>query len=244
MASSLGKVLVEKGHHPLGVYSRNPISGSKLAEELQTAMLTDFASVKEPDLVFLCVADSQIKSVAQSLPNWENAIICHCSGATDLSEISAIVNKAGVFYPMQSFIKEKKTHWNEVPILIEGSNNEIVSHLIEVANSLSARVSECNSRKRLQYHLAAVIINNFTNHLIALSQEFCNKNNLDFSNLNPLLNETLKRAQSGNAKEMQTGPAIRNDQNSLKKHLQLLSEYPELSEVYLTLTKSIQKMGK
>ena len=83
------------------------------------------------------------------------------------------------------------------------------------------------------------LVSNFTNHLYAVTDEFCQKENLDFNLLFPLIKETAERIKDFSPKDVQTGPAIRNDVFTLDKHLRLLSAHPKLKYLYLKLTDSI-----
>jgi len=243
LAFSLGKALVEVGHKPLGVVSTNKVSGKELANILNTNFYDVFPSEHTPDFVFLCVPDNQVAKVSDNLRN-VNSIVCHCSGATDLKIVEEVCSKAGVFYPFQSFTKHATYHWKEIPILIEATSKEVFSRIEELAKSISIQVNPCDSSQRSYYHLAAVFANNFTNHLIALAQEICLQKGLDSKLLLPLLHITFENAVQQNSKSLQTGPAIRKDELTLAKHLELLKDNKELKEVYELLSKSIQRFSK
>ena len=113
--------------------------------------------------------------------------------------------------------------------------------LFEIAEQLSEKVYLINDAQRAKLHVAAVFVNNFTNNLFTLGEQITQKENLSFEILKPLIQETVEKIQTHSPLEMQTGPAIRNDQNTIDRHLKYLQkEFPELVEVYLTMTKSIQ----
>jgi hypothetical protein len=57
--------------------------------------------------------------------------------------------------------------------------------------------------------------------------------------LQPIIEETAMRLRSNFAVNLQTGPAIRNDQSTLDKHIQVLSNHPELKSVYLSFTERL-----
>lgn len=86
-----------------------------------------------------------------------------------------------------------------------------------------------------------MVVSNFSNHLFALAEQFCKKENIDFKLLEPLIFETANRLSIYSPNEVQTGPAIRNDVFTLDKHIQLLRNHPRLKYMYLKLTESIMK---
>lgn len=102
------------------------------------------------------------------------------------------------------------------------------------------KVVEISSEDRRKLHLAAVFINNFTNHLYHISEEIVTENNLDFDLLKPLIMETAIKVNILSPSEAQTGPAKRNDKKKIEKHLDLLNN-DQYREIYKIITKSIQQ---
>ena len=81
-------------------------------------------------------------------------------------------------------------------------------------------------------HLAAVFVNNFTNHMLVQGREIALKAGFSFEILSPLIQETIAKALELGPENSQTGPAVRNDKNTIEKHLELLSFSPELPRIY------------
>lgn len=80
-----------------------------------------------------------------------------------------------------------------------------------------------------------------------MAQHWCRQNGLDFKLLLPLIKETsdrveeeLRKNEHFDLKKLQTGPAIRSDKATIEKHLGLLKESEQLSELYKMFTKQIQ----
>ena len=87
---------------------------------------------------------------------------------------------------------------------------------------------------------AAVLINNFTNHLFLEAAEICKNNSLPFELLKPIIKETFEKLEILSPKNAQTGPAIRRDKKTINKHLKLI-ESPDLKSIYKVFTLAIQK---
>jgi predicted short-subunit dehydrogenase-like oxidoreductase (DUF2520 family) len=151
-----------------------------------------------------------------------------------------ITSTYGVLYPLQSLSKFAD-HIPEIPFLVDGNNQENLHRVLGFAKTLSDKVIEANDTERLNYHVAAVFVSNFTNHLYALAELFCEKERIDFKTLYPLIDETTLRAKSISPFLSQTGPAIRDDIYTLNRHLQALGANPELKYIYLKLSESIIK---
>ena len=188
------------------------------------------------DLILIAVSDQNILEVGQRLANF-SGIVAHCSGATPLLDFNG---KGGVFYPLQSFSKSVIRSFKEIPLFIEGVNEETSKHLYLFAQRLSNQVKHLSSEKRQKLHLAAVMSQNFSNHLIALTQAYLEKEAISFQDLIPLLKEGLGNALHQNAREIQSGPARRKDIKTLDAHISLLKEEKRLLPLYEQLSESIK----
>ena len=191
------------------------------------------------DFIIIAVNDDSIADVAKEL-NPEDGILMHTSGSTDVEVLcSSGNNDCGVFYPLQSFQKDLPLNYKEIPVFIESMNPENLDKIKELAKAFSGDAVVMDSAQRKRLHLAAVIVNNFANHLYRLSQDYLNLHKLTFHHLLPLIKETATRLEKSNASEMQTGPARRNDTAVMDDHLKMLDEYPEIREIYSMMSESI-----
>jgi len=146
----------------------------------------------------------------------------------------------GVFYPLQSLRKEDKD-LPDAPIFIDGSDDLTKGKLEALANSISPQhVSQASDDKRLKIHVAAVFVNNFTNHLYALAEQYCKREGIDFKELFPLIAETASRINDLSPSQSQTGPAARHDEETIHKHIALLSSHPAMKKIYESMTASIE----
>ncbi len=205
-------------------------------DALYQSSVHDIEELFHCDLILIAVSDQNIIEVGQLLTNY-SGIVAHCSGATPLHHFNG---KEGVFYPLQSFSKSVIRSFKEIPLLIEGSNEETTKQLYSLAQRLSNQVQHLSSEKRQKLHLAAVMSQNFSNHLIALIQTYLEKEAISFQALIPLLEEGLGQAIHQNAKEIQSGPARRKDTKTLETHLSLLKEEKRLLPLYEQLSESIK----
>ena len=238
VATVLGRLIKKAGHEILQVVSRDASHAKALATELQTAY-ADYAGVidKNTDLYLIAVKDSALYELNKVF-NAGNKLVVHTAGSISKDVLAAISHNYGVLYPLQSLRKEMDTVAG-IPILIDGNTSETIALIEDFARSFSCSVSIAGDEERLKLHVAAVIVSNFTNHLYAFAEEFCEKEKVDFKMLVPLIRETAERIAGNSPATVQTGPALRNDIFTLDKHLRLLNAYPKLKYVYLKLTESI-----
>lgn len=187
------------------------------------------------DICIVAVSDDAVKKVAAKLAKTK-ALVVHTAGALSKNVLSPIQRK-GVFYPLQSFLKDTAVSWNEIPICLEADNKSDLRLLHELATYLTAEIHHIDEQQRLKLHTAAVFANNFGNHLLGISQHLVADAKLPSSILKPLVTETFKRSFLNHPFETQTGPAKRNDMTSQKKHLTVLSD--DEAKLYKILSKSI-----
>lgn len=195
---------------------------------------------RSADCYVIAVRDGAIASVAAHLKDVKG-IVVHTSGATPMSVLSVVKSGYGVLYPLQTFSKSKAVDMTHVPLCIEADREETLEKIKIIAQLLSSKVSVVTSQQRSILHVAAVFASNFSNHLYQLSSELLEQHQLNFDLLKPLILETAEKVQSSAPNEAQTGPAIRNDQETIKRHLDLLSGTPGLQKIYQTLSNSIKK---
>ncbi len=201
----------------------------------------DWSTLAEADLYIIAVSDDAISNVSEQIP-YKNKLVVHTSGGISL-EALAPNNRKGVFYPLQTFSKNKVVNFKTIPICIESQNASDFQLLQKVAQSISDSVFAINSEQRKALHVAAVFVSNFSNHMYKIGNDICIENNLPFEILSPLIQETAEKITQLSPNEAQTGPAIRNDKETINAHLTFLSDENQ-KNIYTILTQSIQNNGK
>lgn len=221
------------------VFARQP---NQLTHLLPTAkIVSDYQKIIEADVYIISVSDNAIAEVSFQLP-FENRLVVHTSGSSDLSVLNN-KNRKGVFYPLQTFTKGKKVDFTPIPICLEAENEQDYQLLEQLGNSISKKVFNINSEQRKSLHVAAVFVCNFVNHLYQIGNKICEANQIPFEVLHPLIQETAQKILELTPKEAQTGPALRNDTQTIEKHLDFLSN-ENYKTIYQLLTQSIQNGNK
>ncbi|MGA6136593.1 Rossmann-like and DUF2520 domain-containing protein [Acinetobacter dispersus] len=244
VATHLAKVL-QLQHQIVQIYSRDLQHAQTLADQVNSQAITEVEQLDpQTDLVIIAVSDQAISSVIQAITQYlPDNLIVHTSGSTDLAILEQKHPRAGVLYPLQTFSFERAVNWSESPLFVEAVQAQDLTLLTDLANSLSQRVYQYSSTQRLTLHLAAVFACNFSNYCYDMAKQVVDAEQVDFSLLYPLILETANKATTNNPKEMQTGPAMRGDQNILNMHRQLLvdSNRTDLQDIYRLMSESILK---
>ncbi|WP_151715320.1 Rossmann-like and DUF2520 domain-containing protein [Acinetobacter sp. TUM15071] len=244
VATHLAKVL-QLQHQIVQIFSRDLQRAETLADQVNAQAITELQQLDpQTDLVIIAVSDQAISSVIQAITQYlPDNLIVHTSGSTDLAILEQKHPRAGVLYPLQTFSFERAVNWSETPLFVEAVQAQDLTLLTDLANSLSQHVYQYSSTQRLTLHLAAVFACNFSNYCYDMAKQVVDAEQVDFSLLYPLILETANKATTNNPKEMQTGPAMRGDQNILNMHRQLLvdSNRTDLQDIYRLMSESILK---
>lgn len=243
-ATNLGKALLDAGHDILQVYSRTSASASALANIAGGAPVTDLSELRnDADLYVVSVKDSVMGDLIPALcKGRETKTFMHTAGSIPVDVFKGMAIHYGVFYPMQTFSKEKNVDFSEIPCFIE-ANDEFSHELLSgLAHELSRKVYELSSDDRKYLHLAAVFACNFVNHCYSISHDILEKHGVPFDVMLPLIDETARKIHALSPKKAQTGPAVRYDENVIRNQAALLKDNPLLKDIYERMSLSIHRM--
>lgn len=241
VATRLGSALAQAGETIVQVYSRSEASAKLLGESLNTSFTTRLDEVvADADVYLFSLKDDVIESVASALrPN--KGLWVHTSGSIPISIFEGKNDRYGVFYPLQTFSREREVNFREIPCFVESNSSADEQLLKDLAGRISDKVLPMTSERRKFLHLAAVFACNFTNHLYQVAEQLLEENEIPGDLLLPLIDETARKVHFMKPKEAQTGPAVRNDRSVIEKHLALLKDSPELQNIYEILSQNIYK---
>jgi predicted short-subunit dehydrogenase-like oxidoreductase (DUF2520 family) len=240
VAKSLATAFCKSGHEVLQIYAPTREHAQELVPATGASLATSSGEIAAADTDFIIIAtpDSAIENVAASLSQTA-ATVLHLSGSTDIDVLKPHVKHYGALYPLQTFSRDYAIDdFSEIPVFVEAESDKSLQNIIALAKTISAKVELMSSAQRIALHVAAVFACNFVNAMFADAFDLCSAHGVDPQHLHPLVEETVRKAfASGNPANVQTGPAKRNDNITINKHLQCLAD--EKREIYAALTKHI-----
>lgn len=241
LATRLAAELKKNDYSVVQVYSRSEKSASLLAQKLETQFTTNPNEIfPDADVYFVALKDSAFEKVLP-LVTFNNKLVVHCSGSMALSSLEKYSENIGVFYPLQTFSKNREVNFSEIPVFIEANRPENENELLEIAGKISERIMVMGSAKRMYLHVSAVFACNFVNHFYAIASEVLQSKEIPFDVLHPLILETAVKVQEMEPELAQTGPAVRYDDNIISAHLEALTTFPEFRKIYEGISESIFK---
>lgn len=232
------------------------IGRGRLATNLEHALLSaghEVASVNshtleslplEADVFIVAVKDAALADVIrEATKGRENQLFVHTAGSMPMVMFKGLTAHYGVFYPMQTFSKERLVDFNDISVFLETNDDASMERLKMLAATLTTHIYELDSEGRKQLHLAAVFACNFVNHCYALSAEVLAAKGLPFSVMLPLVDETAQKVHELTPREAQTGPAVRGDQNVMQMQANMLADNPAVKQIYEALSSDIQRLA-
>lgn len=242
LATHLASALQSSGHTILQIYSRTKESAKTLADKLNTNYTTDLNQITNTaDIYVLALRDNVIEEILNKY-DFTGKFAVHTSGSVNINIFKNHTKNYGVFYPLQTFSKLREVNFNNIPICIEANNKNNEKVLIQTGRQISNDVQLINSEQRKHLHIAAIFACNFVNNMYVISDEILRKNNISFDILKPLIIETAEKILKNKPIDVQTGPAVRNDQNLIKNHIDLLSYSPLFQKIYNFVSKNIKEI--
>lgn len=226
-----------------GVFGRNLNKANLLATQMGCAAYNQLNDIPSADIFIYAVSDDAIRDlIIEMQSSHASGIHLHTAGSIKMDVFqNTTIEKYGILYPLQSFTASRDINFKEIPLFIEGNSPEVLAEIYSFAQEISDKVIEMNSVIRQKMHLAAVFINNFSNHCIAIGQRIAQDIGIDPQLFRPIIKETYSKVLELSAIESQTGPAKRWDRNIICKHLEILNSYPNEQEIYRILSENIHR---
>ena len=246
LAEALARAVATSPLEIVQLFARNPERGQTVARLAGCGWTDDPAHLdRTADLYLIAVSDRAVSEVASTLPIPESAAVAHTAGSVPLEALPERFARRAVFYPMQTFTKGRAVDFSQIPIFLETSAPEWRPELETLARQLSRKVFWADSARRGNVHLAAVFACNFVNHMYAIGEEIVQRAGLDFEVLKALIAETAAKAcDARSPRDVQTGPAVRNDTTTLERHLRLLDTEPTLQDIYTQISQHIWETSR
>jgi predicted short-subunit dehydrogenase-like oxidoreductase (DUF2520 family) len=242
VATHLAWALKDIGHEICQIYSRTQLSAEFLAQQIDTDYCISLEHLKQADLYIYALSDNALEAVISEV-NIRSGIHIHTAGSVNMNIFEAKFEKFGVFYPLQTFSKDKELDFTEVPVFIEGSNMAVTDTIFELAKSVTNKPFLATSDQRIRLHIAAVFACNFSNYFYTLASDILKSDSIPFDILQPLILETASKIETLAPLDAQTGPARRNDTETIERHLEMIKD-EDLKKLYSVLSTQISERYK
>lgn len=239
VASHLTRALLDSTIHVVQIYNRTLEKAETIAKPYNLAYTDKISELKKADLYIISTSDNAIEEVSYHIP-FKDTLVVHTAGSLGIDSLKGHYRK-GVLYPLQTFSINKGIRYEKIPFFIETEEENDFKRLEKMILKVSEKVSRITETQRAQLHLSAVFVCNFVNYMYSIGEKLVQEADLSFQTLIPLIDETCQKIHKTSPIKAQTGPAKRNDQNIIEKHLTMLKDEHSLSQLYALMTKNILK---
>lgn len=245
LAEALAQAVSQSGLSLVQVFSRNADRAKVVATLANSSYGSKMEELADADIYIIAVSDRAVAEVVTTLPIPKEAVVAHTAGSIPIEALTSKFAGRAIIYPFQTFTKGRKVDFSTIPIFLEASSEELYIEVEKFAQKLSSTTIKANFTLRAKVHLAGVFACNFTNYMYQLGESIISEQGLSFDTLKPLILETAAKAiESQSPKDVQTGPAIRNDKAVLERHINMLKEKNNSDEIYKLISENIWETSK
>lgn len=242
MATFLALRLKEAGHPILQIISPQIQHAQTLANQVQAAATTDISQIRsDAEVVILAVPDDTLRQLADSLKLPHQTVI-HTAGSVPASVLSGVSQKHACIWSIYSIQKEKTPTHRNIPMVVSSQETKTLELAQNLAKDISDVVYMLDDTQKSWAHLGAVIANNFSNHLMVVCEQLMQDHHIPFELFRPIIQDTVEKLSQRSPKTLQSGPAIRGDEQTIKAQMDMLAAYPMFARLYEMLSRSIQQI--
>jgi len=232
--------------------SRASLSGEsmkkarKLARQVGARASSDL-STASAELIWFCVPDSAISGVAKLLANkieWKGRVALHSSGALTSDEL-AVLRSLGAavasVHPLMTFVRGSRPSLAGVPFAVEG-DAAAVRLARRVVENVGGHAYSIRQKDKAAYHAWGTFASPLFTALLATTEQVAVLAGVSRKaarrRMIPILQQTLANYAALGAAGGFSGPIVRGDVDTVKRHLHVLRGAPVVREVYVALAGS------
>jgi predicted short-subunit dehydrogenase-like oxidoreductase (DUF2520 family) len=201
-------------------------------------------------LVWFCVPDDAIANVAGSFTqkaDWKGRIALHSSGALTSDELVALRRRGAhvaSVHPMMTFVAGASPSLAGVPFAIEGDAAAVRASRA-IVKDLGGKAYAIRRQDKVAYHAWGTFASPLLTALLATTEHVAaaagvNRREAKRRML-PILQQTLANYAALDAAGAFSGPIVRGDVETIRRHLRVLRKVPAAGEVYAALANAAVK---
>ena len=218
----------------------------KLARQVGTRSAFSLQG-SEADVIWFCVPDSAIQRTAGACAGklqWKGRVALHSSGALTSEALSALREEGAAVasaHPLMTFVRNSCASFEGVPFAVEG-DVAAVRVARRIVRDLGGTAYSIRKEDKAAYHAWGTFASPLLTALLATTQQVAGlagaKGQEAARRMMPILRQTLENYSSYGAAEGFSGPIIRGDVDTVKRHLRVLRVEPAARAVYVALARA------
>ncbi|MGH9522089.1 MAG: Rossmann-like and DUF2520 domain-containing protein [Terriglobales bacterium] len=246
LGTALARALHDSGY-PIAAIVHRPGSSAAQARALARDLKSRAVTALNPSgVVFLCAGDSQLPDLVADITNadWRGVIALHTSGALTSDVLAPLRHRGaavGSMHPMMSFVRGAQTPLWGVWFGIEGQPKAVRAARSIVRNLGGEAMAVKKSAKPL-YHAFGAFASPLLVATLTLGERVGRRAGLSErearSAMKPIVEQTLRNYLQSGAEGAFSGPLVRGDVDTIRKHLAALRAFPDARAAYIALARS------
>lgn len=220
--------------------------GQSLARRVGAHATVDLTGV-EAELIWLCVPDSEIARTARAFAGrlqWKGRVVLHSSGALTSDELNPLRRKGAAVasvHPLMTFVRGSRPSLAGVPFAIEG-DAAAVRMARRIVRALGGKPYSITKQDKAAYHAWGMFASPLLTALLATSEQVAAVAGVNSKEaarrMIPILQQTLANYAEFGAPGAFSGPIVRGDVETIRRHLRVLKSAPVAREVYSSLARA------
>jgi predicted short-subunit dehydrogenase-like oxidoreductase (DUF2520 family) len=194
--------------------------------------------------VWFCVPDGEIQNASRALAgqiDWKDRVALHSSGALTSDELDVLRQRGAAVasvHPLMTFVRRSRPPFTSVPFVIEGDPRamRVARRLVR---DLGGRVYRIRKEEKAAYHAWATFVSPLFTALLATAERVAGAAGIppkqSRERMMPILRQTLENYAGVGAAAGFSGPIVRGDVETVKRHVRVLRNQPRAREVYRAL---------
>jgi predicted short-subunit dehydrogenase-like oxidoreductase (DUF2520 family) len=251
LGRALALELTRAGYSISEIVSRDTAASKRKARELARKVdgqaSTSDSACLNADLVWFCVPDREIAVASHQLASaiaWKKKIAFHSSGALASDELKALRRRGASVasvHPLMTFVSGSIPSLKGVPFAVEGDATAVRAARRIVWN-LGGEAFTIRKQHKAAYHawgaftspllVATLVTGERLARAAGLSAVEARKKML------PIVRQTITNYEALGPAGAFSGPIVRGDTETVRKHLQVLKKVPQARDVYLALARA------
>lgn len=250
LASALARALHSKEYRVSEIVSRsNPQSLRRariLANRIQSSATTIQAAEMSADIVWICVPDDAIAALAEQMTDerdWRGKIVVHSSGALSSDTLELLRRKGAEVasaHPLMTFVSSSQPKLKGVPFALEGTAKALTA-VETIISDFEAHAFRIARTEKAAYHAFGFFSSPGIVALIAAAIDVGKLAGLEGKRvralMEPIVRQTIDNCFRTSPQQAFSGPVRRGDVETIRKHLKVLDEHPDLLDLYGSLVR-------
>ncbi len=218
----------------------------RLAKQLSVRASTDPSALRA-GLIWFCVPDAEIARAARSFAGkieWKGRVALHSSGALTSDELAILRSQGSVVasvHPLMTFVRGSQPSLAGVPFALEG-DRAAVRVARRVLSDFGGQVYSIRKKEKAAYHAWGTFASPLLTALLATTEQVAVLAGVNRKaakqRMIPILLQTLANYAAFDAAGAFSGPIVRGDVDTVKRHLRVLQNLPAARDVYSALVRA------